>query len=195
MISAILLAAGMSRRMGAENKLLLPFRGKPLVAHIIEEILASQPGEIIVVTGHEAEEINFLLKDKPVKIVYNEKYSEGMTTSIQAGVRNANETSEGYMICLSDQPLITAAEYRLIVDAFLREKRTDEKTIQVPIFEGKRGNPVIFSFVYRAIILEHKRMEGCREIISGNPSHVHYLSVENSHILTDIDTPEDYGKL
>ncbi|MEZ4776009.1 MAG: nucleotidyltransferase family protein [Bacteroidia bacterium] len=195
MISAILLAAGASRRMGKENKLLLPFRDKPLVAHIADEIIASQPGEVVVVTGHESLKISDVLSGKPVKIVFNPNYLKGMTTSIQAGVAAANEHSSGYMICLSDQPLIYDTEYKMMTANFLKEKINDIGIIQVPVFEEKRGNPVIFSSIYREAILQHQHMEGCREIILQNQIHVRQFAVGKPHILKDIDTPEDYERL
>lgn len=195
MITAILLAAGSSRRMGKENKLTLAFKGKPMIAHMVDEILASQPDELIVVTGYESSEISAWLKDKQVKIVFNPHHLKGMTTSIQAGVMAAHEHSSGFMICLGDQPLILAKEYNLLINHFLEEKSFNTRQILVPVFEGKRGNPVIFSSFYRNEILQHQQMEGCREIILRNQPYVRPITVETPHILKDIDTPEDYDQL
>ena len=98
MLNAIVLAAGSSRRMG-KNKLLLPYKGRPLLAYVVGNILAAKLGSVIVVTGHEAELIGEALKGLPVKLVHNPRYEEGMTSSIQTGVAAAAD-GEGYMICL-----------------------------------------------------------------------------------------------
>src|ERR1700754_4804500 len=112
MLSAILLAAGSSRRMGSINKLLLPWQGQPIVAATAANILAAGIKEVIVVTGHQAPAITAALAHLPVQFVHNPRHEEGMTSSIQTGVRNT--TGNGYMICLADMVLLTAEDYKLL---------------------------------------------------------------------------------
>ncbi|MEZ4829879.1 MAG: nucleotidyltransferase family protein [Bacteroidia bacterium] len=195
MISCIVLAAGLSRRMGEENKLLLPFRGQALISRILGEVVDAGVGEVIAVTGFEPQKVRAAAQNSQVRWVHNQDYINGMTTSIQAGVAASSTETEGFMICLGDQPLITASEYRDIATMFSEQKKNRERYIQVPVFEGKRGNPVIFSSTFREEILAHSEMEGCREIILSNQPFVHYFTFPNSHIISDIDTPDDYKRL
>jgi len=121
MLTVIVLAAGMSRRMGPKNKLLLPFQGKTMLETTLDQLRELQDAEIVVVLGHEAVQIQPLLENLEVKVVLNPDYTCGMTSSIQAGVRAAAERSDGFMICLSDMPLIQTVSYRQLADAFLEK--------------------------------------------------------------------------
>ncbi|HEV3251229.1 MAG TPA: nucleotidyltransferase family protein, partial [Puia sp.] len=112
MLSAIVLAAGLSKRMGKANKLLLPYKGKTVIEIVVENILTAGLGEVIVVTGHEEEKLRNALKNLAVDFVHNPRYLTGMTSSIQEGIRPAK--GKGYMICLSDMLLISADEYALL---------------------------------------------------------------------------------
>jgi molybdenum cofactor cytidylyltransferase len=189
-VSAIVLAAGTSSRMGAPNKLLLDFNGAPLVRHVVMRIVASSPFETIVVTGHQEEQVIQALAGLEVSFVHNSRFEEGMTSSIQAGVAVAR--GEGFMICLSDMYAMSAARYQELME-FFQEKLVDDKmTICLPFHDGKRGNPVIFSAGYRHEILSHPDPEGCRKIVQENSVHLQKLQTASSEILQDLDTPQDY---
>lgn len=192
-ISAVLLAAGTSTRMGVPNKLLLPFRGKTVLHTVAASIIASGVDELIVVTGHEAERAKTAFKGLPVCFVPNPGYASGMTSSIQAGVRAAQ--GEGYLICPGDLPLLTEADYRRIVLFFKDLFRSDPKAICVPEFQGTRGHPVLFSAYYRNEIMQHSAPEGCKRILKAHPNHVYEISFSQPSILMDIDTPEAYQNL
>lgn len=186
-VSAIVLAAGLSRRMGSENKLFLPVQGKPMLLHGLEQIERSNIQELIVVTS----ERSIAGIPENYQPILNPDYEKGMTTSIQKGVAAAT-ASNGYMICLGDQPTIKTEDYDQIIRAFDQAYAKDTKSIVVPFHEGKRGNPVIFSASYKTEILNHQNMEGCKGIIQENAQHIVRVSLSNAGILTDIDTPEDY---
>lgn len=194
-VVAIVLAAGSSRRMGGRNKLLLPFGGQPLVRHVVTTILDSQAVSVVVVLGYEAAAVRDALADLPVTFVYNPRHTEGMTTSIQAGVAAAPADAHGYMICLSDLPLIEASEYNRIIAAFQRAYARDPACIIVPEFNGQRGNPVLFAAYYRKAILSEQRLTGCRGLVQGHPEHVVRVAMPTDHILRDIDTPEAFEAL
>ena len=195
MLTVIVLAAGMSRRMGPANKLLLPFRGRTILETTLDQIVASGAEEIIVVLGHESERILSLLENFSVKTTFNPHFETGMTTSIQAGVKAASADSDGFMICLSDMPLIEAATYRSLTDAFFEKKKTDERVILQPVFENTPGNPVIFSACYKNEILTLTFSEGCKPILQNNLGHVHRLAIPNKSILMDADTEAAYRAL
>ncbi len=195
-LSVIVLAAGLSSRMGVENKLLLSFQSKTILETTISNILEANIGEVIVVVGHEAERLKAVLKSRfpDIKIVENPYFEKGMTTSIQTGIRAAKNT-EGYAICLTDMVLIQPYEYRLLAQQFLDFYKQDEKVIIQPIFKEKRGNPVIFSHFYKKSILETIDTEGCRSVVQAYKKHVKLVEMPTNHVLQDVDFKEDYERM
>ena len=191
MISAVILAAGESRRMGVQNKLLLQIDSEVLIRKFVKSVSNSLVDAVLVVVGFEAEKIKAVLHDQAVKFVENPSYEEGMTTSIQSGVKASSNESTGLMICLADMPFAETSDLNLLIQAFNDYRSTESSLIIVPVFQGKRGNPVLFSEVFRDKILTHKG-EGCREIVRQFPHYVKEVSMENDNLLRDIDTPEDY---
>ncbi|HAF88244.1 MAG TPA: nucleotidyltransferase family protein [Deltaproteobacteria bacterium] len=191
MISAIILAAGESRRMGVQNKLLLQIDSEVLIRKFVKSVSNSLVDAVLVVVGFEAEKIKAVLHDQSVKFVENPSYEEGMTTSIQSGVKASSNESTGLMICLADMPFAETSDLNRLIQAFNDYQSTESSLIIVPVFQGKRGNPVLFSEVFRDKILTHKG-EGCREIVRQFPHYVKEVSMENDNLLRDIDTPEDY---
>ena len=200
MLSAIVLAAGLSNRMETENKLLLPFQGKTILETTLSNILEADIGEVIVVVGHEAEKVKAVLKNYSIIIVENLDYHKGMTTSIQTGILATQNSklktqNSGYMICLSDMVLIEPYEYRLLAQQFLDFYKQDEKVIIQPVFKEKRGNPVIFSSFYKNVILETEDTEGCRSVVQAHKKHVKLVEMPTNHVLQDVDFIEDYKRL
>lgn len=192
-VTAVILAAGLSRRMGA-NKLLLDYNGKPIFQHVLDAIQQSNAAEIIVVSSKISIDKISDIVGASIMLVDNPDYETGMTSSIQKGIERSNPNN-GMMICLSDQPLMTAADYNRVIDAYTTSFEQDEKVIVVPFKENKKGNPVIFSPTYRTAILNHNEQEGCKGIIQNNPNHIVKVNFESNAILTDVDTPESYKKL
>ena len=192
MISAVILAAGESRRMGAQNKLLLQIGSEVLIRKFVESVCASAADAVLVVLGHEAEKIKAVLQDLTVSFVNNTCFEEGMTTSIQSGVKAASTESTGLMICLADLPFAETSDFNRLIQAFSDFRRTDSSLIIVPVYQGQRGNPVLFSAEFRDKILAHKG-EGCREIVRQYPQSVREVCMENDNLLRDIDTPVDYN--
>ena len=201
-LSIIILAAGLSSRMGDKNKLLLPFQGKTILETTISNILSANIGEVIVVVGHEAKKVRNKLKNYPlplesgcsISIIENVDFQKGMTTSIQKGILAAANT-EGYMICLSDMVLIQPEEYRYLAQQFFDFHKNDEKVIVQPIFKEKRGNPVIFSSFYKKNILETTDTEGCRSVVQAHKKHVKLVEMPTNHVLQDVDIQADYKHL
>ena len=191
MISAIILAAGESRRMGVKNKLLLPISGEVLIRNFVKSVCASNVDEVVVVVGHEADKIEEVLQGQPVRFVENIHYMEGMTSSIQTGIQASSEESEGLMICLSDQPFIETFDFNRLIYEFTDLFDSESSLIIVPVFKGQRGNPVLFSHQFRDIILQHKG-KGCRGIIQNHQEFIREVTMENDNVLKDVDTLEDY---
>ena len=193
MLSAIVLAAGLSKRMVNINKLLLPYNNKTIIEITLENILASGIDEVIVVTGYEAEKAKAAIQHLPVSIFYNSDYEIGMTTSIQFGIEHAKEN--GYMICLADMFMITSEEYSLLRKIYEENFLSNLKYIYVPRYNNEKGNPVIFSPYYKDAILKHKEMEGCKAIVQSNKENIFWVDMPTNHVLQDMDYYEDYEKL
>jgi len=188
-LSAILLAAGESRRMGTVNKLTLPIAGTPLLRRTAETLARSGLAELVVVVGYEQEVTRELLQGIPARIVYNEAYSEGQMTSVYQGLAALNEPCKGVMICLSDQFLLDMDDIGTIARGFAR----CPTSIMVPVYKGQRGNPVVLAYQHREAILADRRNLGCKRLIEKNPDLVTALEMPNDHVLIDLDTPEAYA--
>lgn len=204
MVSAVVLAAGMSTRMG-RNKLLLAFRDKPLVVHAVDTLLASTVGEIIVVLGHESEKVWDRLEDNAtqvsnetqrprVRLVRNPDYREGLSTSVRTGVQAVSREAEAIMIYLADQPLLEPGDVNRIIEGFAAAK-IENKTIVVPFFKGERGNPVILDASLRDSILGIVGDVGCKGVIKRYPEKVYVIEMENDHVVRDVDDVRAYERL
>jgi len=192
-LSAIILAAGMSRRMGDENKLLLKHNSKTLLLETIDQISNARAiDQLIIVLGHEAEIIRNHIKGKDVKTIYNHDYKTGQTSSIQTGVKAAGLDTDGYMICLADMPFLKSSDYEALITFW---NLADSNSIVRPFVNNKAGHPVIFNKIYRNDILTESYTEGCRTVIKKHQEQLVYLSSSNEHYLIDIDSPSDKDKL
>ena len=199
-VSAVLLAAGESRRMGKVNKLELLIDGIPLLRRTAETLLASKLQEIVVVLGHEAEKASAILEGLPLKFITNEAYRDGQMTSVYQGLSSLSQACDGVMICLSDQPLLQTEDVNVLIDAFDQmnvgnSHSSTNSSILVPTYQGKRGNPIILDFQHRQEILSGERNLGCKKLIEKNPELVSSFEMSNNHVVVDLDTPEEYADL
>jgi molybdenum cofactor cytidylyltransferase len=193
MFSAIVPAAGMSTRLG-RNKLLLPFRGQPLIAHAVDTLMASEVDEIIVVLGHEADQVREAIGNKGVRFVENPDYRLGLSTSVRAGFAAVPVQTTGIMIYLADQPLLEAGEVDFLIRAFAQAGQAN-KSIVVPFFSGQRGNPVVIKATFKDSLLAITGDTGCRRVIKQNPDQVLTVEMDTDHVIRDIDTIEAYDRL
>jgi molybdenum cofactor cytidylyltransferase len=191
-VSAILLAAGLSRRMGQVNKLALPVGGEPLLCRIARTLCAAPLREIVAVLGHEAELAEGLLEGLPLRVVHNPGYQAGQMSSVHRGLAALSEPCAGVMVCLADQPLLTVADIAHIAGAFISEC---PRPVLVPTWQGRRGNPIVLGWEQRDAILSGERNLGCKRLIEKNPELVWPLPMPNDHCVLDLDSPEDYQRL
>lgn len=169
-------------------KQLMPLGKSTIIEQAIDNLSSSAVNEVIVVVGHEAEEITETISARPVKIVFNPDYGEGMSTSIIAGLKLVSSQAQAVMLALGDQPLVDS----LTIDHLIDEFNKSDKGIAVPTYKGKRGHPVIFATRYKPELLELKGDIGAREIIKRHPQDVLEVAVDSAGVITDIDTEEDY---
>jgi len=187
MISAILLAAGQSKRMG-ELKQLMPFGQSIIVGQAVDNLLGSAVVEVIVVVGYRAEDVTKAIAAKPVRIVINPDYEQGMSTSIIAGLKLVHGGAQAFMLALGDQPLVNSETINILIDEFCNH----DKGIAVPTYQGRRGHPIIFAIKYKKQLLKLKGDVGGRQIIEDNPDDVLEVAVDSESVVADFDTTDDY---
>lgn len=188
-VSGILLAAGLSTRMG-EPKQLLPFGESTIVETVVDNMLAAKFDEVIVILGHRAAEIQKQLGTRSIKTVFNRDYRAGMLTSAQTGIRASKESS-AFALMLVDQPFITSTRINQVIAAY---QQTD-KGITVPSYNYKRGHPVIFDQKYASDILAlDTESDGVRTLLKTYRDDIHYVTVDADDVLRDIDDRKDYER-
>jgi len=189
-VSAIVLAAGTASRMGSQKQL-LRVGPKTLLEHAIHNLRASSRiGEIVVVLGAAAEEIRPLI-GAGAKVVVNESFQEGMSTSLQCGLRALDDKAEATFVVLADQPLVKAATLDLLIAHY--EKHQPQ--ILIPLYRGFRGNPVLLDRSVFPEIGALKGDTGCRAIFGDHLENIQKLEVDDAGVVLDADRPEDVETL
>ncbi len=186
-VAAVLLAAGLSSRMGARNKLLIDIEGEPLVRRTALTYLAAG-ADVHVVVGHEAEAVRAALADLPLTFVDNPRFAEGQQTSVRAGLDSLPQGYDAILVALGDQAALTPADIRGLLRAFAK---SDRDRILIPFHNGQRGNPVLFPADIVAEIRAGGRNAACRKFIDANPQLTRHFEAASDHFTVDIDTPED----
>jgi molybdenum cofactor cytidylyltransferase len=195
-IAALVLAAGQSRRMGPENKLLADVDGKPMVVRAVEAARASQAETVIVVTGHERDRVEAALEGLPVQFVHNPDFAQGLSTSLHRGLAALPAGTDGVAVCLGDMPRVEAAAIDRLIAAF---DPIEGRAICVPTWDGKRGNPVLFASRFLAEMQEIAGDVGARYLIGEYPELVAEVAMDETAaghgVLLDVDTPEALAAL
>jgi len=190
MISAILLAAGQSKRMGGENKLTKNIQGVPLIKLSVKNILDSSIDELIVVLGHQKKIIEKLIdKKEKVKFVFNKDFENGMASSIKTGLNNLSEKTEAFFICLGDMPMINKDIYNQLI------KSKDNKEIIVPTYKGQQGNPVLFNKSMKEKIMGITGDVGAKKILELNKDKILNLEINDQSITKGFNTQGDFSSL
>lgn len=190
-VSGILLAAGESRRMG-RFKQLLPLAGKTFVERCVDNLLASDISEILVVTGHRSADVRRAIGGRAVRFVHNPDYSEGgMATSVKAGIESLSAKSQAVLIALVDQPRVPSRVIDALIDAYRKERAL----IIIPTCRGKKGHPVLIDLDLRNEILAMNPETGLRTVVRAHVDRTMSIEVNDDSILDDFDRPEDYARL
>jgi molybdenum cofactor cytidylyltransferase len=186
-VAAIVLAAGRGARFdAARGKLLADYGGRPLVRHAVEAALGSKASKTIIVTGHARDEIERALAGLPVVFAYNPDFASGMASSLRAGLAHAADSADALAL-LADMPDVTSAILDRLIAAF---NCAPERVAVAPVYQGRRGNPVLLgrSLFPRLALL--KGDEGARRLL-GSTEGVLEIAVDDKSVLADIDTRED----
>jgi Uncharacterized MobA-related protein len=190
-IAALVLAAGLSKRMGMQ-KLLLPWRESTIIEAVIQTVFDAGIYAIYVVTGSCHAQVSDLLKAKPVSIVYNSNYETGeMISSIKCGLSSLSQIeADAVMVFLGDQPQIE----KNIILALLEKYEKDKPFIIIPSYHNRRGHPILIPRDKWQEIIGLPTGATLKDWINDNKEHLSYLVWDNPGMLEDIDTPEDYQK-
>src|SRR4051794_31596315 len=186
-IAAVILAAGRSTRMGGPNKLLAEIGGKSLVRIVAEQALASKAAPVIVVTGHQAADIAKALRGLKVDFVYNPDFADGLASSVKAGIAAVPAKADGAIVCLGDMPLIDAHLIDRLIAAFAPDRGG---LIAMPVSDGRRGNPVLWSRRFFKELMTLDGDIGARHLIAKHGEAVAEVPVEGHGAFLDIDTPQ-----
>ena len=197
MISAILLAAGESKRMEDENKLIKEIDGIPLIKYAVKNILGSAVDELVVVLGHEKIIIeNIIEKNKKIKFVYNESYQKGISTSIIKGLNSVSKKTKAFFICMGDMPDVNQSIYNKLIKTrynYNKELSSDKKKeIFIPTFEEKKGNPILCSKFILEKTINNDEDFSAKKITEENEDKILYVPVKSNGIILDFDTKDDF---
>ena len=188
-IWAVILAAGESKRMGLP-KMLLTFSGRTMIEKVITNVSESKIDKIIVVLGAYREALVELISKLPVKYCYNDNYKKGMLSSVQCGFRNLPSDFKAVLVFQGDQPLITSNAINEVIEAYL----SSGKGIVIPVYKGRRGHPLLIDIKYRDEIEKLNPDKGLRSLACMFSDDVLEVDTNESGILTDFDTYEQYKK-
>ncbi len=188
-LGAVVLAAGLSSRMG-KQKMLLPWAGKTVIETVVNTLIKVEVDRIVVVIGREAEQIREMLKTGPAQAIYNPLYTNGnMVTSLLTGLGALTGKVDAVLLALGDQPQMQMETIRTVVNEWLK----NPEKLCIPSFQMRRGHPwIIPSKLWRSLS-ELKEGNTMRDFIRMHESTIQYVLVENDTILADLDTPEDYA--
>ena len=189
MISAILLAAGQSKRMGGDNKLMKKYNKKYLINHIIETLIKSKVNKIIVVLGFQKSKVRKItVKNKKINFVFNKNYKSGMASSIKTGLKEISKRSIGFLIVQADMPLIS----KKIIDSLCYSIRNNNKEIVAPIYKSNMGNPIGFKRSMTRILNKTSGDSGAKKMIKRNKKNLSLIRVNSKSIFKDFNTQRDF---
>jgi molybdenum cofactor cytidylyltransferase len=185
-IAAVVLAAGRSRRMAPLNKLLVPdTQGRPMVARVVDHVLASRARPVVVVTGHDAARVQEALATRGITLAHNPDYMDGLSSSLRAGLAALPEDVAGAIIALGDMPLVSGAILDRLIAAFDPE---EGRAIVLPTYRGKQGNPMLWARRFFPAMAAVSGDVGARHLLGEHAEFVHEVEIGDDAVLRDFDT-------
>jgi molybdenum cofactor cytidylyltransferase len=191
-VGALVLAAGLSRRMNGANKLLAVLGGRTVVARAVDAALASPARPVVVVTGHDAERVRAALAGRALRFAHNPEPAAGLSGSLRTGLAALGGEVDAAVVCLGDMPFVRAEHIAALVEAFAR---SGGRAICAPSFEGRRGNPVLWPARFFPELAALSGDAGARERLDAHAGEVCYVPAADAGVTLDVDTPEALAAL
>tara|TARA_B100000123_G_scaffold79253_1_gene56941 strand:+ start:426 stop:1001 length:576 start_codon:yes stop_codon:yes gene_type:complete len=189
MIKGILLAAGQSKRLKNQNKLLKKFKNKELILHSFKSIQKSKINQIIIVLGYQSNEIKKLIKkNKKIKFVFNKKYKYGISSSIKAGLKKINKKDRGFIILQSDMPFVKTSDINKIYKSIKRKKYL----VHALKYKNRIGNPIGFDI---SILKKFKKIKGnvgAKFMVKRLNHSTNFIKVSSEKVFKDFDKALDF---
>ena len=190
MISAILLAAGQSKRMGGDNKLIKKYNKKYLINYIVGTLIKSKVDKIIIVLGFQSRKVRKITaKNEKINFIYNKNYKSGISSSIKVGLKRVSKKNIGFLIVQADMPLIS----KNIINSICYVVKKNRKEIIAPTYKGKMGNPIGFKYSMVKILNKVKKDSGAKKIILRNKKRLGLIKVNSKSIFKDFNTKRDFS--
>ncbi len=191
MIKAILLAAGQSKRIKTENKLLKNYKKKPLISYVINSLIKSKVNKIIIVIGYESEKLKKkITKNKKINFIKNYKYSNGISSSIKVGLKKISKKDKGFIIVQSDMPFIKSSILNKIYNSILKKKYL----VHVLKYKKKLGNPIGFDISTLNKFKKIKGDLGAKHMVKKLRNSSNFIEVSSKKIFKDFDKISDFRR-
>lgn len=189
-IASVILAAGLSRRMG-QPKMVLPWGGQTVIGRVVQVLVEAGVAEIVAVTGGARQQVEAALAGLPARTVFNQRFEEDdMTVSLQAGLQALPAEIQACLVALGDQPQIEPGIVTAVIDAF----RSSGAELVIPSYQMRRGHPWLVGRSLWGEIQALHAPDTLRDFINRHADQIHYLNVNNPGVLKDLDTPDDYER-
>ena len=189
MISAIVLAAGQSIRMGDDNKLVKKYKNRYLINHILNTLIKSKIEKIIVVLGFEKSRVRkIIIKNKKINFVFNKNYKSGMASSIKAGLKKSSKKNIGFLIVQADMPFIS----KKIINSLYYAIKNNGQEIVAPIYKRNMGNPIGFKRSMTRILNKTSGDSGAKKMIKRNKKNLSLIRVNSKSIFKNFNTQKDF---
>jgi len=189
MLASVILSGGASSRMGSP-KALVPYQGRPFLEHLLEVTAHREIGARRVVLGAHAEPISKTVDLKADEIVINHEWQKGQLSSIQAALRSLPPGTDGILLCLIDHPLISSALVQDLIEQFYKTK----KPVVLPVYEGRRGHPVIFSASLYDELLRAPLETGARAVVWAHSGEIEEVRTNEEGCVLNLNDPETLNK-
>ena len=189
MIKGILLAAGQSRRLKNENKLIKIFKNKPLIHHALNSVQNSKIKKLIIVLGYEFKEVKKKIKkNKKIIFVHNKNYKNGMSSSIKSGLKKISKKDKGFIILQSDMPFVKTSDINKIYNSIIRKKYL----VHALKYKNRIGNPIGFDI---SILKKFKKIRGnvgAKYMVKRLKNSTNFIKVSSNRVFKDFDKTSDF---